>query len=63
MEVHRRLGAGFQDYIYHRALEKEFKLQNVSFESEYEIKIFYKGDQIGLRDRITDNLWFTKSPI
>jgi GxxExxY protein len=49
MEVHRQLGPGFQEYIYHRALEKEFKLQHVSFESEYEIKIFYKGDQIGLR--------------
>jgi len=49
MEVHRQLGPGFQEYIYHRALEKEFKLQKVSFESEYEIKIFYKGDQIGLR--------------
>ncbi len=49
MEVHRQLGPGFQEYIYHRALEKEFKLQQISFESEYEIKIFYKGDQIGLR--------------
>ena len=49
MEVHRQLGPGFQEYIYHRALEKEFRLQSVSFVSEYEIKIFYKGDQIGLR--------------
>ena len=46
MEVHRQLGSGFQEYIYHRALEKEFSLQGVSFVSEYEIKIFYKGDQI-----------------
>ena len=49
MEVHRKLGPSFQEYIYHRALEKEFKLQNVSFNNEYEIKIFYKGEQIGLR--------------
>ena len=49
MEVHRNLGPGFQEYIYHRALEKEFKLQDVSFDDEYEIKIFYKGEQIGLR--------------
>ena len=49
MEVHRKLGPGFQEYIYHRALEKEFKLQKVSFDNEYEIKIFYKGEQIGLR--------------
>lgn len=49
MEVHRQLGPGFQEYIYHRALEKEFILQKIHFENEYEIKIFYKGDQIGLR--------------
>jgi len=49
MEVHRKLGAGFQEYIYHRSLETEFKLQRVSFDNEYEIKIFYKGEQIGLR--------------
>jgi len=49
MEVHRQLGPGFQEYIYHRALEKELLLQHVPFISEYDIKIFYKGDQIGLR--------------
>ena len=49
MEVHRQLGPGFQEYIYHRALEREFILQKIPFENEYEIKIFYKGDQIGLR--------------
>ena len=40
MEVHRQLGVGFQEYIYHRAMEKEFQLQHVSFISEYDIKIF-----------------------
>ena len=49
MEVHRVPGPGFQEYIYHRALAKEFKLQGVQFEDEYEIKIYFKGDQIGLR--------------
>ena len=49
MEVHRQLGAGFQEYIYHRAMENEFKLQHVSCISEFDIKIFYKGNQIGLR--------------
>src|SRR4051812_27480925 len=48
MEVHRNPGPGFQEYIYHRALAKEFKLQGVQFVDEYEIKIYYKGDQIGL---------------
>jgi GxxExxY protein len=49
MEVHRHLGPGFQEYIYHRALAKEFKLQGVQFQDEYEIKIYYKSDQVGLR--------------
>ena len=58
MEVHRQLGAGFQEYIYHRAMENEFKLQQVSFISEFDIKIFYKGDQIGLRrvDFLVENI-------
>ena len=49
MEVHRVMGSGFQEYIYHRALENEFKKRNISYTSEFEMKIFYKGDQVGLR--------------
>ena len=49
MEVHRKLGPGYPEYIYHRALIIEFKLQNVSFISEYEINIYYKGELVGLR--------------
>ena len=30
-------------------MAKEFKLGCIQFEDEYEIKIYYKGDQIGLR--------------
>lgn len=49
MEVHKKLGPGYPEYIYHRALIIEFKLQNVVFISEYEIKIYYKGELVGLR--------------
>ena len=49
MEVHKKLGPGYPEYIYHRALIIEFKLQNVTFISEYEIKIYYKGELVGLR--------------
>lgn len=49
MEVHKHLGVGFMEYIYHRALENELKRQQIKFLSEYEIKIYYKGDFIGLR--------------
>ena len=49
MEVHRILGPGYPEYIYHRALMIEFKLQNIKFEDEYDIKIYFKGEQIGVR--------------
>jgi GxxExxY protein len=49
MEVHKKLGPGYPEYIYHRALIIEFKLQCVVFEDEFEIKIYYKGEQVGIR--------------
>ena len=49
MEVHKKPGPGYPEYIYHRALIIEFKLQDVGFISEYEIKIYYKGELVGLR--------------
>jgi GxxExxY protein len=49
MEVHRKPGPGYPEYIYHRAIIIEFKLQNVYFEDEFEIKIYYKGGQVGIR--------------
>ena len=49
IEVHKHLGNGFQEVIYQRALAIEFSLQNVQFEREYEMSIFYKGEQIGTR--------------
>ncbi len=49
MEVHRCLGPGFQEYIYQRALAIELKKKRINFDLEYEMKIFYKGEYIGLR--------------
>ena len=49
MEVHKRLGPGYPEYIYHRALIIEFRLQNVIFEDEYDIRINYKREHIGTR--------------
>ena len=49
MEVHKKPGPGYPEYIYHRALIIEFKLQELDFISDYEIKIYYKGELIGLR--------------
>lgn len=49
MEVHRILGQGFQEYIYHKALEKELKEKHIPFISEFEMKVYYKGDVMGYR--------------
>lgn len=49
MEVHNQLGNGFQEVIYQRALEIEFRLQGINFSREQEMPLFYKGEQIGTR--------------
>jgi len=49
LEVHKHLGNGFQEVIYQRALAIEFEIQNVAFEREFEMPLFYKSHQIGTR--------------
>jgi len=49
IEVHKLLGNGFQEVIYQRALAIEFAIQNVPYELEFEMPLFYKGEQIGTR--------------
>jgi GxxExxY protein len=49
MKVHTTLGNGFQEVIYQRALELEMKEQGISFKREYEMPIFYRQQQIGVR--------------
>lgn len=49
MQVHKKLGNGFQELIYQRALEIELQKCNISFEREYEMPIFYDDAQIGSR--------------
>lgn len=49
MEVHRVIGPGFQEYIYHRALAIEIRSAGIKFEEEFDLSVFYKGNKIGLR--------------
>jgi GxxExxY protein len=49
MRVHSALGNGFQEFIYQRALEIEFIDTNIVFEREYDMPVYYKNQQIGLR--------------
>ena len=49
MKVHRKLGLGFPENIYHRALLFEFEQVSVPCESEKEQSVFYEGKLIGKR--------------
>jgi GxxExxY protein len=45
--VHKELGPGFEEHIYHRALELELAHHGIHFESEVEIELTYRGKHIG----------------
>lgn len=47
--VHSTLGNGFQEVIYQRALELEFKTINLEFSREFEMPIYYLEQSIGTR--------------
>lgn len=47
--VHNTLGCGFQEVIYQRALEMEFKLIPLDYAREFEMPIYYLEQQIGTR--------------
>lgn len=49
MTVHGKLGNGFQEVIYQRALAIEFKQEGLNFERECEIQVFYRDEEIGTR--------------
>lgn len=49
MQVHTTLGNRFQEVIYQRALAIELSFQQLSFEREKEMPIFYRSEQIGTR--------------
>jgi GxxExxY protein len=46
-EVHNRLGPGFGEEIYHRTLIAELEAQEIPFESQKRITIFYREKTIG----------------
>lgn len=49
MEVHKRLGNGFQEVIYQRALEIEMSIAELDFVREMEMPIHYREREIGTR--------------
>ena len=42
MEVHKELGPGFLESVYEESLAYEFELQNICFEKQKTINVYYK---------------------
>mgnify|MGYP001554879537 CR=1 FL=1 len=49
MRVHSKLGNGFQEVIYQRALEIELRAEGLGFQREMEMPIYYRDEHIGTR--------------
>jgi len=48
MEVHRNLGAGFLEPVYHAALGLELLSRGIPHDREREIRVYYKGSSLGV---------------
>lgn len=49
MKVHSSIGMGFQEVIYQRCLNIEFKKEGVPYVREFEMPVMYEGIQVGTR--------------
>lgn len=51
IEVHRILGPGLLENMYHKSMKKELTLRGLKFKSELKVDLDYKGEKIntGLR--------------
>ena len=45
-EVHKELGSGFLEMVYHDALEIEFSKINVPYKREFPIPVYYKNKKM-----------------
>ncbi len=56
-DIFNELGTGFNEVVYQKALEVEFRLRGINYERERIIPIIYKRHQVGIgrADVIVDN--------
>ena len=46
MEVHREMGPGFLEAVYHECLEIELQITNIPYISKPRLKLYYKNKQL-----------------
>ncbi len=46
IEVHKELGPGLLESIYHKCLKKELLLRGINFKSEFSIPLLYKNEPL-----------------
>jgi GxxExxY protein len=46
MEVHKEMGPGFLEAVYHECLEIEFQIRNIPYISKPRLKLYYKSRQL-----------------
>ena len=46
IEVHKNLGPGLLESVYHQCLKKELELRNIKYSSEFLIPLNYKGYEL-----------------
>jgi GxxExxY protein len=58
LNIHKQLGNGFPEIIYHRCLEIEFKKSGLKYKTEFDIPVFYDNIEVGKRraDFIVDDV-------
>ena len=59
IEVHRELGPGFLEAVYHEALEIELRDRNIPFRSQTLLEIFYKRSRLN-KEYLADIVCFDK---
>ena len=62
IEVHKSLGSGLLESIYHKYLKHELEIRGIKFESEFRVPIDYKGMKTET-DLRCDLLWFKRNTV
>lgn len=49
INVHKALGAGYLESVYHNALVVELEKRGLTVEKEKDVKVYYEGQEVGYR--------------